>query len=70
MKVKDLIRKLNVITEKCGDFEIYVDAGDLNLMHLEKVYIGGMWNIVLSCDEDQEDIEDDSTISFHKNEKK
>lgn len=69
MKVKDLIRKLNLITEECGDFEIYVDAGDVNLLQLEKVYVGGMWNIVLSCDEDQEDVEDNTTITVHKTKK-
>lgn len=41
MTVQDLKRKLNLITEDCDDFEIYIDAGDINLMQLEKVYIGG-----------------------------
>ena len=59
MKLKDLKRKLDLITEECGDFQIYIDAGDVNLMQLEKVYIGGMWNIVLSCDDEDEDIEDE-----------
>ena len=59
MTVKDLKRKLDLISEDCQDFEIYIDGGDVNLLSLEKVYIGGSWNIVLSSDEDDEDIEDE-----------
>lgn len=65
MKVKDLKRKLDMLTEDCDDFEIYIDAGDVNMLACEKVYVGGSWNIVISCDEDDEDIEDDSTIKIH-----
>ena len=59
MTVKDLKRKLDLITDECGDFQIHIDAGDWNLMSLEKVYVGGSWNIVLSVDADDEDIEDE-----------
>lgn len=59
MTVKDLKRKLDLISEDCQDFEIHIDGGDVNLLSLEKVYIGGSWNIVLSSDEDDEDIEDE-----------
>ena len=66
MKLKDLKRKLDLITNDCDDFDITIDAGDSNLLYLEKVAIGGNWNIILSADEDEEDIEDDTTISVHR----
>ncbi|MDV3882964.1 hypothetical protein CMU04_06485 [Elizabethkingia anophelis] len=61
MKLKDLKRKLDLISEECNDFEIMVDAADYNLLNIESLYIGGAWNIVLSCHEEDEDIEDLNT---------
>ena len=58
MTVKDLKRKLDLIPEDQNDFQVLLDAGDVNLLYLQSVYIGGAWNIVLSADEDDFDIED------------
>lgn len=66
MKLKDLKRKLDLITDDYDDFDVTINAGDSNLLYLEKVAIGGAWNIILSADEEEEDIEDDSTISVHR----
>lgn len=64
MTVKDLKRKLDLLSENAQDFEIHIDAGDVNLLSLEKVYVGGAWNIILSASDEDEDIEDDSTIEI------
>lgn len=58
MKVKDLKRKLESMPESVDDFEVYIDAGDINMLNLEKIYIGGAWNIVLSTDDEDADVED------------
>ena len=68
MKLKDLKRKLDLISEDYDDFNVLVDdlQVDGSLLTLESVNIGSAWNIILSCDGDEEDIEDDSTISVHR----
>lgn len=60
MKVKDLIRKLNLISDDCQDYEVFLDTSPAVFLEqpLEKVYVGGAWNIMLSSDCDDEDIED------------
>lgn len=59
MKVKDLKRKLDMLTEDADDFDVLIDVGeDFNTLFLEKVYVGSLWNIVLSADENDDDIED------------
>lgn len=56
MTVKELKEKLDQITDECGDFNVFIDTGDINLMELESVKIGDAWYIVLSPDDDEDNI--------------
>lgn len=56
MKVQELKEKLDQITDECVDFNVFIDAGDINLMELESVKIGDAWYIVLSPDDDEDNI--------------
>lgn len=69
MTVKDLKRKLELIPDSYDDFNVLVDDMDPSnsLLTLEKVYIGSMWNIILSVDGDDRDIEDNFS-GFEKDE--
>lgn len=59
MKLKTLIEKLQKIEKEYdGDFEITIDATAYNLFYLQKVYVGSMWNVVLSVDEEAPDVDD------------
>ena len=56
MKLKDLKRKLDLISEDYDDFNVLVDdlQVDGSLLTLESVNIGSAWNIILSCDGDED----------------
>lgn len=59
MRVRELIEKLQEIEEKYPDgytFDVYIDAGDINLLEVKTVYAGSTWNVVISPEEiDEED---------------
>lgn len=59
MKVRELVEKLQEIEEKYADgstFDVYIDAGDINLLEINTVYAGSAWNVVISPEEiDEED---------------
>lgn len=59
MKIKDLKRKLDLLSEDADDYEVLINAGDANLLYLGAVHVGSMWNVVLSADEEDDDIEDE-----------
>ena len=62
MKLKDLKRKLDALPEEANDYDVLMDGGDVNFFYLEKVYLGSNWNIILSGDEDDDDIEDEPQV--------
>lgn len=55
MTVQELKEKLDQITDECGDFNVFIDTGDINLMELESVKLGDAWYIILSPEEEGED---------------
>lgn len=55
MTVQELKEKLDQITDECGDFNVFIDTGDVNLVELESVKLGNAWYIVLSSDDDEDE---------------
>lgn len=48
MTVKQLIEKLKDLPP---DFDVVIDAGDVNMLYAQSVYQGSAWNVVISVDD-------------------